>query len=57
MTLSRRPTRIDPHELIVRSFEQFLYAELAPLIERTFRYVYMLTTLRRDELIRDGRGD
>lgn len=32
-------------------------ANMAPLIERTFRYVYMLATLRRDELIRDGRGD
>lgn len=32
-------------------------ADMAPLIERTFRYVYMLATLRRDELIRDGRGD
>lgn len=30
---------------------------LASLIERTFRYVYMLATLRRDELVRDGRGD
>ena len=28
-----------------------------PLIERTFRYVYMLATLKRDELVRDGRGD
>ena len=32
-------------------------ADLAPLIERTFRYVYMLATLRRDELVRDGHGD
>ena len=32
-------------------------SELAPLIERTFRYVYMLATLRRDELVREGRGD
>ena len=32
-------------------------ADLAPLIERTFRYVYMLATHKRDELIRDGRGD
>lgn len=32
-------------------------ADMAPLIERTFRYVYMLATLRRDELVRDGRGD
>ena len=32
-------------------------ADLAPLIERIFRYVYMLATLRRDELVRDGRGD
>ena len=31
--------------------------DLAPLIQRTFRYVYMLATLRRDELVRDGRGD
>ena len=32
-------------------------ADLAPLIGRTFRYTYMLATLKRDELIRDGRGD
>ena len=31
--------------------------DLAPLIERTFRYTYMLATLKRDELIRDGRAD
>ena len=31
-------------------------ADLVPLIERTFRYTYMLATLRRDELIREGRG-
>ena len=31
--------------------------DLAPLVERTFRYCYMLATLRRDELIQDGRGD
>ena len=29
---------------------------LAPLIERTFRYAYMLVTQKRDELIRQGRG-
>ena len=32
-------------------------ADMAPLIERTFRYVHMLATLRRDELIREGRGE
>ena len=32
-------------------------ADLAPLIERTFRYTYMLATQKRDELIQDGRGD
>ena len=32
-------------------------ADLVSLIERTFRYTYMLATLRREELIRDGRGD
>ncbi len=32
-------------------------ADLAPLIERTFRYTYMLATHKRDELIQDGRGD
>ena len=31
--------------------------DLAPLVERTFRYCYLLATLRRDELIQDGRGD
>ena len=30
---------------------------LAPLVERTYRYVYMLATLKRDELVNDGRGD
>lgn len=30
---------------------------LAPLIERTFRYTYMLATLKRDELVQDGRSD
>ena len=30
---------------------------LAPLIERTFHYTYMLATLKRDELVRHGRGD
>ena len=32
-------------------------ADLAPLIERTFRYAYILATLKRDEMLRDGRGD
>ena len=32
-------------------------ASLAPLIERTFRYTYMLATLRRDDMLRDGRGE
>ena len=32
-------------------------ADLAPLVERTYRYVYMLATLKRDELVSDGRGD
>ena len=31
-------------------------ASLAPLIERTFRYAWMLATHRRDELIAEGRG-
>ena len=30
---------------------------LAPLIERSFRYAYMLVTQKRDELIREGRGE
>ncbi len=34
-----------------------ILADMAPLIERIFRYVYMLATLRRDELVRDGRGE
>ena len=29
---------------------------LAPLIERTFRYAYVLATLKRDEMIDEGRG-
>ena len=32
-------------------------ADLVPLIERTFRYAYMLATHKRDDLVRDGRGD
>lgn len=32
-------------------------ADLAPLVERTYRYVYMLATVKRDELVNDGRGD
>ena len=28
-----------------------------PLIERTFRYTWMLATQKRDELIREGRGE
>ena len=31
-------------------------ASLAPLIERTFRYTWMLATHKRDELNRQGRG-
>ena len=29
---------------------------LAPLIERTFRYAYVLATLKRDEMVDEGRG-
>ena len=32
-------------------------AGLAPLIERTFRYAWVLATLRRDEMAAAGRGD
>ena len=32
-------------------------ASIAPLIERSFRYAYMLVSQRRDELIREGRGE
>lgn len=32
-------------------------ASLTPPIERTFRYTYVLTTHKLDELIREGRGD
>jgi len=32
-------------------------ASLTPLIERTFRYAYVLATHRHDELIREGRGE
>ena len=28
-----------------------------PLVERTFRYAYVLATLKRDEMIATGRGD
>lgn len=32
-------------------------AVLAPLIERTFRYAWVLATLRRDEMAAAGRGE
>ena len=32
-------------------------ADLAPLIERTCRYTYMLATRMRDEMAREGRGE
>ena len=32
-------------------------ASVMPLIERTFRYTWMLATQKRDELIREGRGE
>ncbi len=32
-------------------------AALAPLIERTFRYAWVLATLRRDEMTEAGRGE
>ena len=32
-------------------------APLAPLIERTFRYTYVLATHKHDELIREGRAE
>ena len=32
-------------------------AALAPLIERTFRYTWILATHRRDELTQEGRAD
>ena len=32
-------------------------ASLTPLIERTFRYTWMLATHKRDELTREGRGE
>ena len=32
-------------------------ASLAPLIERTFRYTWMLATHKRDELVQAGRGE
>ena len=34
-----------------------ILASLTPLIERTFRYAYMLATNKRDEMNQDGRGD
>ena len=32
-------------------------ADLVPLIERTFRYTYMLATKMRDDMIDDGQGE
>lgn len=34
-----------------------LPADLAPLIERTFRYTYMLATKMRDDMLADEKGD
>ena len=34
-----------------------LPAELAPLIQRTFRYTYMLATKMRDDMLADEKGD
>ena len=34
-----------------------LPADLAPLIERTFRYTHMLATRMRDELVEDGSDE
>ena len=34
-----------------------LPAPMAPLIERMFRYTWLLATEKRDAMIRDGRGD
>ena len=32
-------------------------ADLAPLIERTFRYTYMIATKMRDDMDREGRAE
>ena len=42
---------------IARSGADAIPASLTPLIERTFRYTWMLATHKRDELTRQGRGE
>ena len=42
---------------IARGGTDAVPASLTPLIERTFRYTWMLATHRRDELTREGRGE
>ncbi len=42
---------------VARSRAHATPASLAPLIERTFRYTYVLATHKHDELIREGRGE
>ena len=37
--------------------EPVVSPSLEPLIERTFRYCYMVATKMRDEMIRDGREE
>ena len=32
-------------------------ASMAPLIERMFRYTWFLATVKRDAMLREGRGD
>ena len=37
-------------------YSALVSTDLWPLVERIFRYTYMLATHKRDELIREGRG-
>ena len=48
LKIARRPEGAAP---------ELVPASLAPLIERTFRYTWMLATHKRDELIQAGRGE
>ena len=48
LDMARRPEDTDSTEIS---------GDLAPLIERTFRYTYMLATKMRDDMMAEGHGE
>ena len=52
-----RETILDTARNPVAVASRAIPADLAPLIERTFRYAWILATPKRDELIQAGRGE